>query len=284
MTPEYVGYADVGLDDDLFVSHRPVIEELPDRYFKYRLDADALEIEDKVAAVCVSRPTNPTGNVLTAAELASLDARCRAAGIPLIVDGAYGEPLPGIAFVDAEPIWNDNVVFCMSLSKLGLPAVRTGIVVASAEIVEALTSMTAVLSLAVSSVGPVITQPLLDSGELLRLARNEIVDYYRAKAAHAARLLQAALADVPFRLHKPEGAFFLWLWFPGLPITSAELYARLKEAGVFVLSGHYFFPGLQEPWQHRHECLRVSFARDDDEVERGIEIIASVVKGVFAGA
>jgi valine--pyruvate aminotransferase len=169
----------------------------------------------------------------------------------------------------------------MSLSKLGLPAVRTGIVVADTPIIDALTSMTAVLSLAVSSVGPVLVQPLLDSGELLELARSEIVSAYRGKAERAAEGLQRVLADVPFRLHKPEGAFFLWLWFPGLPIPSSTLYARLKQAGVFVLSGHHFFPGLAEPWAHRDECLRVSFAPDDDIVGRGIEIIGRVVREAF---
>jgi valine--pyruvate aminotransferase len=281
LTPEYVGYADVGIEDDLFVSRRPIIEELPGRFFKYRLDLEGLALDEDTAAVCVSRPTNPTGNVLTLGEMQTLDELCRAAGVPLIVDGAYGAPLPNIVFTDAEPIWNENVVFCMSLSKLGLPAVRTGIVVADTPIIDALTSMTAVLSLAVSSVGPVLVQPLLDSGELLELARTEIVSTYRAKAERAAEGLQRALGDVPFRLHKPEGAFFLWLWFPGLPIPSATLYARLKQAGVFVLSGHYFFPGLAEPWPHRDECLRVSFAPDDDIVGRGIEIIGRVVREAF---
>jgi len=33
---------------------------------------------------------------------------------------------------------------------------------------------------------------------------------------------------------------FLWLWFPDLPISSLELYKRLKARGVLVVSGHYF--------------------------------------------
>ena len=40
------------------------------------------------------------------------------------------------------------------------------------------------------------------------------------------------LGDLPYRIHKPEGAIFLWLWFEGLLITSQDLYQRLKQRGV----------------------------------------------------
>ncbi len=284
VTPEYVGYADVGLSDDFFVARRPVIEDLDDCYFKYRLDFEALEIDESIAAVCVSRPTNPTGNVLTDSELNRLEQLCRGSGAPLIVDSAYGVPFPGIVFTDAEPLWNDNVILCMSLSKLGLPGVRTGIVVANEGIIDALTRMTAVFSLAVGSVGPVLLEPLVASGEIIRMSREQIAPFYRERAFAAAELLQRELAGLPFRLHRPEGAMFLWLWLPGLPVSSAELYRRLKARDVFVLSGHYFFPGLAEPWRHRDECLRLSFAQDSADVERGIRVLAEEVRRLHAAS
>lgn len=285
VTPEYVGYADVGLGERLFTARRPAIELLDAPYFKYRLDVPSLDIGPEIGAVCVSRPTNPTGNVLTDAEMARLDTACRESGVPLIVDGAYGPPFPNIVFAEALPVWNENTVYCMSLSKLGIPAARTGIVVASTEIVGALTSMTAVLSLAVGSVGPVLAEPLVESGAILGLCREHIVPYYRAKALHACERLARALRDVPFRIHKPEGAFFLWLWLPETPMPSAALYERLKAAGVFVLSGHHFFPGLEDDaWPHRNQCLRISFAQDEAVVERGIELLAAEICRVHAAA
>lgn len=281
MTPEYVGYADVGLEDGLIAARRPAIERTSDRSFKYRIDFADLDITGDVGAVCVSRPANPTGNVLTDAELGRLDAACRSARVPLIVDGAYGLPFPSIVFGAAEPLWNENVILCLSLSKLGLPGVRTGIVVAHPEVVEALTSMTAVLNLAVGSVGPVLAQPWVENGKILELGRRTVMPYYRDKAMRARETLERELADVPALVHEPEGAFFLWLWLPGLPITSAELYRRLKAAGVLVLPGHYFFPGLDEPWPHRDECVRISYAQDDDVVERGVKRLAREVRAAF---
>lgn len=282
VTPEYVGYADVGLEEDLFRSLRPAIEELDAPYFKYHVDLAELAVDDAIAAVCVSRPTNPTGNVLTDEEMGALDTLARSRGVPLIVDNAYGMPFPNIVFRAATPQWNANTIFVMSLSKLGLPAVRTGIVVASEEVIEALGRATAVLNLAVGSVGPVLAQPLVESGEIIDFCRRFVTPYYRAKAAFACEALERALAGVPHKIHSPEGAIFLWLWLPGLPIGSAELYRRLKKAGVLVLSGHYFFPGLKEPWRHRDECLRISFAQDEAVVRAGIEIIAAEVRRAFA--
>ena len=102
VTPEYVGYADVGLVDDFFVSARPALEELPDGLFKYHPDFDRLRVGADVGALCVSRPTNPTGNVLTDAEMAQLDELARRHGVPFILDSAYGPPFPDIVFTEAR--------------------------------------------------------------------------------------------------------------------------------------------------------------------------------------
>ena len=64
-------------------------------------------------------------------------------------------------------------------------------------------------------------------------------------------------------------------------IQKDELYERLKKAGVLVVSGHYFFPGLQEEWKHKDECLRITYSQDDDDVRKGLEIIAQVVRNAY---
>jgi len=92
------------------------------------------------------------------------------------------------------------------------------------------------------------------------------------------------LDGTDFRVHKPEGAFFLWLWFPGLPITNEELYQRLKKRGVLVVPGHYFFPGLKEDWPHKNECIRVNYSQDDQTFAAGMKIIAEEVKRAYVSA
>lgn len=295
VTPEYIGYEESSLTGNYFVSYAPEIEYLPDHIYKYKVDFDALTVGPDIAAICVSRPTNPTGNVLTRAELSRLSDLAQAHNIPLIIDNAYGAPFPGIIYTEeAEqelPAWEEHLIYCMSLSKLGLPGVRTGMIIAAEPIIRALTAMNAIVSLAPSSFGPALVRDLLKSGEILRISQEIIRPHYAAKAQHAVAAVHAAMQDAPdgasqvaYHIHKPEGAFFLWLWFPDLPINSLALYQRLRARNVLVLPGQYFFPGLQQEWQHRHECLRISYAGPEATVAAGIQIIGQEVRRAWAEA
>ena len=282
MAPEYIGYGEVGLSGDFFQATRPALEKFADRSFKYRVDFDRLKVDASVGALCASRPTNPTGNVLTDAEVARLMELAAANDIPLIMDNAYGMPFPNIIFTEAKLVWTDNVILCMSLSKLGLPGARTGIVVAREEIIKALSSINGILTLAPQSLGPALALDLVRSGAITRLSRSVIRPYYEEKSRRAVALLREELAGVECFIHKAEGAIFLWLWFPGLPITSQELYRRLKQRGVLIIPGRYFFPGLDDdPWPHKQECIRLTYSMDDKVVQAGIRIIADEVKRLY---
>ena len=282
LSPEYIGYADAGLAPGMFTSRRSTVTDLGDGMFKYGVDFEGLETVEDVAAICLSRPTNPTGNVVTDGELARLGALARARGVPLIVDNAYGLPFPGIVFGDAAPVWDEDTILCMSLSKLGLPGLRTGIVVAREEIVSALAAVNAVFCLAPGSLGPALATDLVESGEVLALGRDVIRPHYAERAERAVDRLRAGFDGCPVRIHQPEGAFFLWLWMPGLPITNAALYERLKARGVIVVSGQYFFPGLEDDdWPHKHECIRISYADDWSRIERGLAIVVEEVRRAY---
>ena len=282
LLPEYIGYEDLGITNDFFISFPPKIELLEENLFKYHVDFDNISITDDVAAICVSRPTNPSGNVLTDEEILKLSHLAAENGIPLIVDSAYGVPFPGIIFVDAEPFWNDQVIVCMSLSKFGLPAARTGIVIASEEVIRALSAINAVINLAPGSFGAMLATEITRSGEILNLSREVVMPFYQKKMAKALSQLHELFHGLDYRVHVPEGAMFLWIWFQGLPISSHELYERLKEKKVLVVSGHYFFPGLDGVgWKHAQECIRITYSQDEKDVYNGLRIIAREVRQII---
>jgi valine--pyruvate aminotransferase len=166
----------------------------------------------------------------------------------------------------------------MSLSKLGLPAARTGIIIAREEVAEMVSKVNAVLSLAPGNIGPAIATNMVRTGEIIKLSRDVIKPFYQKKAEAVMEQVFEELDGIDFHVHKPEGAFFLWLWFPGLPVTCAELYQRLKKKGVLVIPGHYFFPGLEEEWPHKNECIRVNYSQDPKTVSAGVKIIAEEVR------
>ncbi|MCG9680509.1 valine--pyruvate transaminase [Vibrio sp. Isolate24] len=284
LAPEYIGYGDAGVDEDIFVSYHPEIEMLDNGLFKYHVDFEQLKVDDSVAAICASRPTNPTGNVLTDEEIHKLDKLARENNIPLIIDNAYGLPFPNIIFEDVQPFWNENTILCMSLSKLGLPGVRCGIVIASEEVTQAMTNMNGIISLAPGSLGPALGHHMIKNDDLLNLSTNVIKPFYKQKSQRAVELLQTAITDSRFRIHKPEGAIFLWLWFDELPITTMELYQRLKARGVLIVPGEYFFIGQKDDWEHAHQCLRMNYVQEDDMMQKGIKIIAEEVEKAYQEA
>jgi valine--pyruvate aminotransferase len=280
LVPEYIGYANQGVSGDLFRAVTPLIEKTGPHEFKYRVDFDQLEVTPDIAAICASRPTNPTGNVLTDDEIARLSGIAKEHNIPLIIDNAYGAPFPGIIFADATPFWEKHVVLTLSLSKLGLPGTRTGIVIGPPEIIRAVGSMSAIAGLSNPNIGQQITLPLIKSGEILHLSREVVRPFYEAKCKLARQAAKEAFGeDIDWFMHRSEGALFLWFWFPGLPISSQELYERLKKREVLVIPGqHFFFGHDDESWPHRQECIRVSYAMDEAVVRDGLKIIAEEVR------
>jgi valine--pyruvate aminotransferase len=161
----------------------------------------------------------------------------------------------------------------MSLSKLGLPGLRAGIVIANHDTVEAISRMNGILVLAPNSVGPsLLTRMIKDKG-LIPLANNVIKPYYQAKANIAVQLFDEIFANSNVKLHKLEGAFFMWIWFPKLEITSEELYQKLKGKGVYIIPGHNFFIGMDDNWPHQHQCIRINYAKDEATLRKGLEVI-----------
>lgn len=294
LTPEYIGYSDVHVEGQHFTAVLPHIDEVTHNgengFFKYRVDFDALENlpalkEGRIGAICCSRPTNPTGNVLTDEEMAHLAEIAKRYDVPLIIDNAYGMPFPNIIYSDVTLNWDDNTILCFSLSKIGLPGVRTGIIVAAPEVIAAVSAMNAVVNLSPTRFGASIATPLVENDAIKDLSDNDIKPFYQQQAKTAVTLLKKELGDYPLVIHKPEGAIFFWLWFKGLPISTLDLYERLKEKGTLIVPSEYFFPGVDiSDYQHAHECIRMSIAADKDTLTKGIAVIGEVVRGLYDGA
>lgn len=283
LSPEYIGYKDIGVNENFFTATRPSIELLDDNLFKYHVDFSTLALSDKTAAMCVSRPANPTGNVLTDDEINHLDELAKEKNIPLIIDGAYGLPFPNIIFTEATPHWNQNTILTLSLSKMGLPGLRTGIVIANEEVIEKYTNVNTIVNLSCGSLGPALAKELFKTGEIVSITQDYIKPFYQERANKAANWFRQYLGNLPYRIHKPEGAIFLWLWFKDLPITSHELYQRLKIRGVLVVPGDDFFVGIDDEWSHKRECLRVSYVQPELQVKQGIQIISEEVMKAYQG-
>lgn len=290
LMPEYIGYADQGIEPNTFVSIPSICTYYGDRTFKYSLDLERvreyLESHREVGAICVSRPTNPSGNVLRTDEISALSELAKSHSIPLLVDNAYGLPFPNIIFTeDSEPIWNESIILSMSLSKIGLPSIRTGIVIARKEVAEAISNINAIAALASGSMGQALTEDLIKDGRLTDIAKSHVKPFYKKKAEMTENWIKEAFSGTEYFYHRIEGSIFCWLYLPRLSIPSKQFYAVLKDKGVITVPGEYFFfghedqrNGLPYPHDHYDKCLRINYSGDDDIVSEGIRIIAETYK------
>ena len=148
------------------------------------------------------------------------------------------------------------------------------------EVAAALSGMNAIAALASGSMGPVLAEDLIGSGELVRLAKEEVRPFYRKKAEHMEECIRRSLDGTDYRFHRIEGSIFAWLYLPSLSIPTLEFYSILMKEGVITVPGEYFFfghdgegEGLPYPHDHYDKCLRLNYSGPDDVTEKGLEII-----------
>ncbi len=224
-------------------------------------DAEAL-IDERVRALVLVTPNNPTGAVYPAHVIEAFADLCRRRGLWLVIDETYRDFLPaGVnrahGLLSGEA-WRSHVIQLYSFSKsFGIPGHRTGAVAADAGVIGQLAKILDCLQ---------ICAPRTAQGAL-PWAIDALRDWREGNRAdingRAARFREA-LAGVPEWRIESVGAYFAYLRHP-FPGQSAQAIAeRLAvERGVLCLPGSYFGPG-----QEAH--LRVAFANVGADVLEGL--------------
>lgn len=283
LSPDYTGYDGICLNEEALVSVAPDIEIVDEHTFKYRVDFDKLRIDRATGMVVFSRPCNPSGNVIRDDEVEKIIALAARHDVPVFIDAAYGPPFPNLAFAEIQPFRGDNVVYGMSLSKAGLPGERIGIAIGPSRYLDVVRAFLANAVLHSSRFGQAIAARAIDSGDLVRVSESSIGPYYRKQFELLRGLLLRAMPNAEWYLHKFEGALFAWLWLKDLPISDIELYNEIKKERVFVVPGSFFFPGIDNRWKHKQECVRISLTANDEEIAKGAAAIARVAARLYRG-
>ncbi|MGL5872188.1 MAG: valine--pyruvate transaminase [Xenococcaceae cyanobacterium] len=282
LSPEYTGHGGVSLIPEAVIACKPTLEiNETEHNFKYRPDFNQLKITEQTGCIIFSRPCNPTGNVLSDEEVKKIADLAAVYNIPVLIDSAYAPPFPALNFSPMTPIFGKNIVHCMSLSKAGLPGERIGIAIGEPEIIQVLEAFQTNACIHSPRYGQAIAARAIDSGALADISVNIIRPYYQHKFEIVENTLHQFMPkDLPWFLHKGEGAIFSWLWIKNLPMTDWEFYQELKKVGVIVVPGSSFFPGLREEWQHKQECIRISLTASDAEIAIAMKLLAEVAEKI----
>ncbi len=270
--PEYPGYRthpEVAYDMLL-----PAVAETGGGEFRYVPPAGRLD--GGVGAVIVSRPGNPSGNVIDDAALAGLAEECAAVGALLVVDNAYAPVIPGLAFRDMGMPWGDNVVLVQSFSKGALAGERLGFVLAAPRLLGELAEFQARVSTFPAQLVQLAACHLLRDDRYAKLCEQELRGRY-AERHHLVRDRLEALMRVPYLTHAVDGGQFQWIHLPGLAVPAAELFFTLRDRGVLLApSTPFYLPGLHED-PHARQSFRIGVTAPVQAIENGLRIFAEVV-------
>jgi aspartate/methionine/tyrosine aminotransferase len=224
-------------------------------------DAEAL-IDERVRAIVLVTPNNPTGAVYPAHVIEAFADLCRRRGIHLVIDETYRDFLPqGVnrahGLFTGEK-WRDTVIQLYSFSKsYAIPGHRMGAVTADAALIDQLAKILDCIQIC----APRTAQAALPWAiEALKDWREE----NRAEINKRAQVFQDALAPLPEWRIESVGAYFAYLRHPFSDITAQAVAEKLAtERGVLCLPGSYFGPD-----QERH--LRVAIANVGADVLTGL--------------
>ncbi|MGX9190706.1 pyridoxal phosphate-dependent aminotransferase [Stenotrophomonas sp. Ker107b] len=218
---------------------------------------------DSVGAL-VASPANPTGTVLSAAQLAALSQSLKARGGHLVVDEIYHGLTYGMDAASVLQV-DDEAFVLNSFSKYyGMTGWRLGWLVAPPQAVRELEKLAQNLYISASSIA--------QHAALACFEPDAIAIFEQRRAAFRERrdYLLPALRALGFRIEvEPEGAFYLY----------ADVSAFTDDAQAFC--AHFletehvaFTPGLDFGHHRANAHVRLAYTQDVPRLEEAVRRIA----------
>ncbi|MEQ8765822.1 MAG: pyridoxal phosphate-dependent aminotransferase [Planctomycetota bacterium] len=234
--------------------------------YQYSLQADDIldRLDEEVSLVIFNSPGNPTGGVHAEEQLARVVSELKWQGIPFVSDEVYEaycySPAKHFSPASLAPELGITVT---SLSKShNLMGWRIGWLAAPAPWIPSLVA----LHQHVVTCAPTLAQRVAIAA--LAGAGADEIERNLERFAKRRTLALERLADIPqLECVWAEGAFYCFVNVPGCE-SSLEL-ARflMRETGVITIPGIGF-------GSRGEGCLRVSYAVDEQTLERGLEALA----------
>ncbi|MBR4278051.1 MAG: pyridoxal phosphate-dependent aminotransferase [Lachnospiraceae bacterium] len=260
--PEYHPYVDLS---------GAVLKVVPPQFdsFQINFEKAAEMMTEKVMAVLINTPNNPTGVVYSEETLKKLAAlmteKSRQYGHPiyLITDEPYREIVFGGKEAPCVSKYYDNSIMCYSFSKsLSIPGERIGYLAVNpaCEEAETLVNMCGQISRGIGHNCP---------SSIIQLAVGECVDLTADLSVYETNmnLIYNELKDLGLTVVKPDGTFYI---FPKAPEEDAKAFSKkaLKYDLILVPADTFGAPGY----------FRMAYCIDTEKVERSLPVLRKFIK------
>jgi len=229
---------------------------------RFRPDWEELKrlLRPETRLLSLTHPNNPTGSMITEAELREVVELVEEREIFLLFDETYRQMASADTLLPSAASLSDRVVSISSMSKCyGLPGIRTGwLVTGNREILDRVLAIREQVSIANNAMSEKIAQEVLENSEpFLAGARERIARNQEVVAGWMAE-------QTDFEWVRPEaGVVCLPRLDPRVQVDPEALYRRLaEEYRTFVVPGRCF--------EMDERFFRIGFGADADEIGAGL--------------
>jgi len=236
--------------------------------FKLRPDALRAAITPKSKALLMNFPCNPTGGIMTAAELEEIAAICREHNLLVITDEIYSELSynEGHTSIASLPGMRERTIFLHGFSKaFAMTGFRIGYACAPAPLIDAMMRIHQYAMLC----APILSQEA--AIEALRHGRPDMVDMreqYRVRR----NFIVHSFRKMGLPCFEPRGAFYLFPSIKSTGLSSHDFaFGLLKAQQVAVVPGTAFGTSGEG-------YVRCSYATGMDQLQIAVERIAEFIK------
>lgn len=239
----------------------------------WTFDPDELRaaFSEKTKAIIICNPGNPTGDVLTREQLATIAELCREFDVIAVTDEIYEH----ILYDDAEHIsiaslegMRERTVTINSLSKTySVTGWRVGYVLAPPDLTGAIRKVHDFLTVGAAA-------PLQEAGAVaLRFPQTyytQLQEEYRRRRD----LLLPVLEASGFTCYRPRGAYYVMTDISAFGFADDVEFSRflVRDVGVAVVPGSSFY---SRPELGRHQ-VRFTFCKRDETLEAAAERLVSI--------
>ena len=221
-------------------------------------------ITDKTRLIIMNSPQNPTGSVMTPAEIEEMAHIAKEADVYLYSDEIYSrmmfENRGGFRSPSFLDHCKERTIVANGFSKaFAMTGWRIGVAIAPSDVIE---KMALLLQTTSSCVTPFVQRAAIEAMTGDQGQVKKMMDEYKARRD----LLVAGLNDIPgVHCLTPGGAFYV---FPNITKTgkSSEAFAKfmLEKAGVALLPGNNFGPSGEG-------FVRLCYAQSQDRIKEGLK-------------
>jgi aminotransferase len=266
--------------------HRRILEEFGGKTETFELDEnlkfekDALlarckELKDRsefpLKAIIVCTPANPSGKVMTQAELESIAEVAQELDLLVISDEVYEHYVTGenphVPIASLPGMWERTITVNSFSKSWNISGWRLGYAYGKGELVQPINNAANVIYVCPAT-------PLQSALSRVLMADDDYYTRLRDKFDAKRRFFGEAITDLGFKIYDSGSAFYLWTRIPEEYSDALKFNEMLMEkAGVAGTPGSAFAD--TDTWD---AYMRICIAREDSMLEGALEKLRTVLR------